>query len=92
MVAWKSSTGVADLTQRSTVAGPTMVVAVLKGAVWKPSPSAGGTGVQSQSGSAAQGFPLGGRLVNGRAPGSRVKVALLRPRGGVVLSAPDGRK
>ncbi len=88
MVAWKSSTGVADLTHRSTVAGPTMVVAVLNGVVWKAMPSAVGTVVQSHSGSAAQAFPPGGRLVGGRAPGSRVKVVLDCFAGAAACSAP----
>ncbi len=40
-------------------------------------PSAAGTGFQSQSGSADHAFPLAGRLVAGRAFGSRVNVALV---------------
>ena len=59
-----------------------MVVAVVKGAVWKAIPSAAGTGVQSQRGLAAQAFPPGGRLVRGRAVGIRVKVALAVSEGG----------
>ncbi len=55
------------------MAGPTMVVGVVNGGVWKAMPSAAGTGVQSQSGSAAHALPLAGRLVAGRAAGSRVK-------------------
>ena len=53
-----------------------MVVSLVNGAVWNPSPSAAGTGVQSQSGSAAQAFPLAGRLVAGRTPGSSRSEAL----------------
>ena len=74
MVAWKSSTGVAERTQRSSVAGPTMVVSVGNGGVWKATPSAAGTGVQSQAGLAAHALPPGARLVAGLAAGSRVKL------------------
>ncbi len=82
MVAWKSSTGVDALTQRSSVAGPDDGGRrLVNGAVWKPMPSAAGTGVQSQSGSAAHAFPPGGRLVGGRARGSRVNEALATSAG-----------
>ena len=68
-VTWKSSTGVADFTQSSTVAGPTIVVALVNGVVWNAIPSGAGTVVQSQSGVADQALPAGGRLVSGRTAG-----------------------
>ena len=86
MVAWKSSTGVPDRTQRSRVAGPTMVVSVRNGGVWKAMPSAAGTGVQSQAGSAAHALPPGDRLVAGLAAGSRVKLESECVSGSVVCS------
>ncbi len=81
MVAWKSSTGTVALTHRSRVAGPTTVVAVVKGAVWKAIPSAAGTGVQSQGGLAAQAFAPAGRLVAGRPLGLTLKGAVVVPEG-----------
>ena len=77
------------LTQRSRVAGPTMVVAVVKGRSRKPIPSAAGTVVQSQPGLAAQALPPAGRLVDGRAVGSRVKVAVFCSAGAVGCSVPS---
>ena len=87
-VTWKSKTGVDDLTSRSTVAGPTIVVGSAKEAVWNATASAAGTGVQSQSGVADQALPVEGRLVAGRTAGSRVKVALPDLFGAAVLRDP----
>ena len=69
IVAWKSSTGVDALTHRSSVAGPTMVVALEKGAVGNRCRQQRDR-VQSQSGSADHAFPFAGRLVKA---GSRVE-------------------
>jgi len=75
-VAWRSTTGEAEVTQRSSVAGPAMVVAEVNGAVWKPTPFAAGTGVQSHPGTAAQALPVDGRLVAGRTPASSRALAV----------------
>ena len=60
------------MTHRLRVAGPAMVVSVANGAVWKPRPSAAGTGVQSQSGSADQALPPAGQA--GGRPGTRIQL------------------
>ena len=77
IVAWKSSTGVAAFTQRSSVAGPTIVVGRVNGAVWKAMPSAAGTGGPVPVGVGRPGVPPGAAgSVAGRTVGSKVNVVL----------------
>jgi len=87
-VTWKSSTRADDLTHRSTVAGPTIVMAWRNGGVSKAMPSGVGTVVQSHGGSAAHGLSAAGRSVSGRAAGSRISDALPDDEGTAVVSDP----